>query len=150
MEPSEVREAILAQHEELRGLLHSLEELARRAAKSDDACVPALREIGVHAHDKLIAHLDFEDRYLVPAIRDAEGWGEERANLLAREHVEQRELFRYILERLRDTNRASILLGRELVAFVEVLRSDMEQEEQTVLDAELLRDDVVGIDVESG
>ena len=149
MQPSEVRQAIVAQHEELRGLLRSLDELARRAAEADDACVPALREIGFHLHDKLVAHLDFEDRYLVPAIRDADGWGEERANLLAQEHVEQRELFQYILVRLRDANRASILLGRELLAFVEVLLSDMQQEEQTVLDADLLRDDVVGSDVET-
>ena len=47
MHPSEVRQAILAQHEELRGVLRSLDELARRAAESDDACLPALREIGV-------------------------------------------------------------------------------------------------------
>ena len=60
-----------ALHEELRGLLRSLDELARRAAESDDSCVPALREIGVSAHQKQVAHLDFEDRYLVPAIRDA-------------------------------------------------------------------------------
>ena len=150
MQPSEVRQAILTQHEELRGLLRSLEELARRAAESDDSCVPALREVGVYAHGKLVEHLDFEDRYLVPAIRAADGWGEERGNLLAREHVEQRELFQYVLDRLRDTNRASVLLGRELLAFVEVLLADMEHEEQTVLNAEILRDDVVGIDVESG
>ena len=101
-------------------------------------------------HDKLVAHLDFEDRYLVPTIRDVDAWGEERANRLAQEHVEQRELFQYILGRLRDTNRPSILLGRELLAFVEVLLEDMQQEEQTVLDADLLRDDVVSIDVETG
>ena len=87
---------------------------------------------------------------LVPAIRDADGWGEERANLLAREHVEQRDQFQYILDRLRDTDRASILLGRELLAFVGVLLADMQREEQTVLDADLLRNDVVGIDMETG
>ena len=59
-------------------------------------------------------------------------------------------LFQYILDRLRDTNRASILLGRELLAFVEVLITDMQQEEETMLAAELLRDDVVGIEVETG
>ncbi len=69
MQPSEVRQAIVAQHEELRGLLRSLDELARRAAEADDACVPALREIGIYAHDKLVEHLNFEDRYLVPAVR---------------------------------------------------------------------------------
>ncbi len=150
MQHSEVRQAILAQHEELRGLLRSLDELARSAAQSDDACVPALREIGIYVHDKLVEHPNFEDRYLVPAIRDIDGWGEERSNLLAREHVEQRDLLQYILDRLRNTDRASILLGRELLAFVDVLLADMQQEEQTVLDADLLRDDVVGIDVETG
>ena len=150
MNPGEVRQAILVQHEDLRGLLRSLDELASRAAEADDSCVPALREIGVLAHDKLVTHLDFEDLYLVPAIRDVDGWGEERANLLAREHVEQRDLFEYILGRLRDTDQASILLGRELLAFVEVLLADMEHEEQTVLNADLLRDDVVGVDVETG
>ncbi len=41
MQSSEVCQAIVAQHEELRGLLRSLDELARRAPKADDACVPA-------------------------------------------------------------------------------------------------------------
>ena len=50
----------------------------------------------------------------IEAIRATDGWGEKRANLLAREHVEPRELFQNILDRLRETNRASILLGREL------------------------------------
>ncbi len=40
------------------------------------------------------------------------------------------------------------MLGRELLAFVVVLLADMQQEEQTVLDSDLLRDDVVGIDVD--
>ena len=87
MQHSEVRQAILAQHEELRGLLRSLDELAGSAAQSDDACVPALREIGIYVHDKLVEHLNFEDRYLVPAIRDTDGWPGPRCGRLRADSV---------------------------------------------------------------
>jgi len=150
MRPSEIRKTILEQHQELRGLLAKVDALAKRAVAGEAGCAEELRQSGRTLLDKLVAHLDLEDRSLVPAVRDADAWGEERAARLSHEHLEQRELFEYILARLRDSNRASILLGRELHAFVEALLADMEHEEQTILDEKLLRDDVIAIDAETG
>lgn len=150
MRPSEIRKCILEQHQELRDLLANVDALAKRAVAGEAGCAAELRQAGRVLLDKLVAHLDLEDRTLVPAVRDTDSWGEERAARLSQEHLEQRELFEYILARLRDAERASILLGRELHAFVEALLADMEHEEQTILDENLLRDDVVAIDVETG
>ena len=76
MRPSEVRQAIVVQHEDLRGLLHLLAELARRASEADDVCVPALREVEIYTHDKLVEHLNFEQRDLFQyATRGGDGPG---------------------------------------------------------------------------
>jgi hypothetical protein len=150
MEPSRVREAILEQHADLRERLAELRALAASATGSDEQAAIALRESGLQVLAILGSHLDFEDRYLVPALREVDAWGDERADLVTREHAEQREIFHYILERLRETQRPSVLLAREVETLVDAILVDMGEEERTMLDEDLLRDDVVGINVEAG
>lgn len=150
MQPSEVREMILADHNEIRGLLDRVEACVRKVVSGNTAETPKLRESGAALHDKLCRHLDLEDRYLAPALRYADGWGEERARQLAEEHREQRALLAYILEQLRDTDRLPALLGQTLQTFVTAIRDDMEHEEAAVLRDDILRDDVVAVDVEAG
>ena len=55
-----------------------------------------------------------------------------------------------MLDRLRATQRPSLLLARELETLVDALLVDMAEEEKTMLHEDLLRDDVVGIAVEGG
>ncbi len=150
MRPSEVRTRILGEHIELRSVLGAVDDLARRVAIGDTAAVETLRERALELHDMFASHLDLEDRILIPAIRKADSWGPERADQLAAEHREQREFLQYMLARICDTNRPTILLSRELRNFVECILDDMVHEEKTILDADLLRDDVVGIRVETG
>ena len=148
--PSELRTAVLEQHRELRRILGALEGLAKRATTGDRSCVSALRLVGRYAYARLLAHLEYEDAHLVPAIEEADAWGDARAALITAEHADQRRLFASILAHLEDADIATIALGRHVLSFVETLYEDMAHEEQTVLDADLLRDDVVGINVEAG
>lgn len=150
MNPSQVRETILEQHAALRERLAELRELAADATSGDAAGADLLREAGLRVLTMLGSHLDFEDLHLLPALREADAWGEERAKLVTREHAEQRELFDYTVARLRDTSRPSRLLARQIETLVEAILEDMNEEEKTMLDENLLRDDVVGIDVEAG
>lgn len=150
MKPSEVRRRVLKDHARIRGLLDEVEALTRRFRGSEPDVRDELREKGIELHDALCEHLDMEDVILARALREADGWGEERAERLADEHREQRELFAYILSRLRDGARPTILLARELQNFVDILRVDMQHEEETELSGDVLRDDVVGVDVEAG
>jgi len=150
MQPSEVRAMILADHNEVRRLLDEVEALVARVGAGDVASTPRLRESGATLHDKLSRHLDLEDRYLAPALRDADGWGEERARQLTEEHREQRAMLAYILDQLRDADRLPALLSQTLGTFVTAIREDMEHEETAVLRDDVLRDDVVAVDVEAG
>jgi hemerythrin-like domain-containing protein len=150
MKPSEVRRRILEEHTRIRALLDAVEELVARFQRGDPAVREPLRERGMELHDALCEHLDREDRILTEALRQADAWGEERAERLADEHREQRELFAYILARLRDSERPTTLLARELQNFVDILRVDMRHEEETELSDRVLHDDVIVADSETG
>lgn len=133
MASPEVRRRILEDHSELRVIAGAVEGVAMRVAGGDWHSVGALRLRGLELHERLCRHLDLEDRVLLPAVRDAGSDGSERAESLQHEHAEQRALLEYILERLNDRTRPSVVLGRELQNFAELLRDDMEYEESTVL-----------------
>jgi len=135
MKPAEIRERIRADHQALRPLLWAVAQLARRVQAGEDGAVEPLRARGVALHDRLEEHLGLEDRILLPLVRRSAGDGAARAERLAREHTEQRLLLDYILGRLRDERRPSLVLGRELLGFVDLLLEEMAEEEREVLDA---------------
>jgi hypothetical protein len=140
MEPSEVRRRILADHERLRGVLLSIESLGRGVLGGSWEAVAPLRLEGETLHQMLFEHMSWEDRYLAPALRDAGAWGGERAGCLDRDHREQRELLEHTLVGLRDPSRPSLALARTMVDLVALLRTDMQDEEETILDPRLLLD----------
>lgn len=150
MRPSEVRRRVLEDHARIRTLLEEVEGLVRRFEKGDEGASAPLRGKGLELHDFLCEHLEREDEILAKALREADAWGEERARRLADEHREQRELFSYILSRLRDATRPTLLIARELRNFVDILRVDMQHEEETELSDRVLRDDVIAIEPEDG
>ena len=150
MQPSQVRRQILDDHDKLRGMLSSLEALARAVLAGNRDQAGALRAEGEALHERLLEHMHWEDLYLVPALREADAWGEARAAEVERDHREQRELLGHTLAGLRDQSRPLAALADSLIDLVALLREDMEQEEQASVDARVLRDDVVGIDVEAG
>ena len=150
MTPSEVRKYILRDHDVLREELSSLERLAREILAGRAPEVDRLRDEGCSFHDTLARHMEWEDAHLKPILRDIDAWGEERARRLTEEHREQRELLSRSLENLRDPARDASFVARDVLALAEWLRRDMEGEEAQTLDPQVLRDDVVGIDVESG
>lgn len=150
MRPSEVREQVLADHSVLRRMLESLEDLARQVRLGERALLGPLRCEGEALLSRLREHMKWEDRYLSAALRDADDWGEERAERLAADHREQRELLGFAVERLRDQTRPPVMIARDLENLVTLLREDMEDEEATLLDERVLRDDVIAIDAETG
>ena len=147
MRASEIRTAILAEHEAIRGVLCAVDSLAEALA-SGTGEVEALRQQSLVLHRRLATHLDFEDRALVPAVREA--GGEELARILAEEHEEQRELLEYILAQLGDRDRAPLLLCRTMRSFVEVVIDDMVHEESALLRDDILRDRIATNDIELG
>lgn len=139
MRPSEVRRQILADHDRLRGVLLSIEALGVRVLAGATESVRPLRLEGETLHELLFEHMGWEDRYLAPALRDAGDWGVERARRLDQEHREQRELLAHTLAGLRDPSRPTVALARTMVDLVALLRADMIDEEETVLDPRLVQ-----------
>ena len=131
MDPSEIRERVLDDHENLRTRLAMVESLSQRADDGEVYALDQLRDRGDELCRKLGRHLDMEDLHLVPLIQETRC--REAARQLAAEHREQRLLFDFVLGRLRDAERPTRLICREMQAFIDLLRDDMDMEEQELL-----------------
>ena len=147
--PSTVRERILGEHDELRELLAELEELIARDPRERDVAY-RIRHRGSRFTERFLRHIALEDEILVPVLRDADAWGEERARLVTAEHAQQRRDLESLLTTLADPAVHIEEARSKLAALTEAITRDMAEEERHTLDPDVLRDDVVGIDVEAG
>ena len=150
MQPSEVRRRILEDHERLRREVEQVEGLAREILKDLREPISALRAEAEGLVKRLFAHMKWEETHLLPALREADAWGAERAERLVRDHREQRNLLDFVLGRLHDPARPAEAVARDIVHLADLLREDMQAEEKDLLDERVLRDDVVAIDVVTG
>jgi hypothetical protein len=148
MQPSEVRKRVLADHAGLRQRVERLEALGSQPLT--DRRAATLRAEGLSLLEVLEEHMRWEDLYLAPALRDADAWGQERAARLSTDHLEQREVLSEVVARLEDPDRPDEVIRRTLLDFLEMLREDMDDEEESLVRADVLRDDPLGIDVEAG
>jgi hypothetical protein len=150
MRPSEVRRRILDDHQKLRSMLVSVERVAHEVVDGECQLTAAMRHEGEQLMERLLEHMGWEDRYLRPALCDADAWGQERAERLDRDHREQREMLEYALAGVEDEGRPPLVVARQLLDLVRLLRDDMQEEEELLVNDRILRDDVVSIDVETG
>lgn len=150
--PSAVREGI---ERDCREIEHLLDVLARAALQLRKHL--GKHRVGKHRadldgtvrrqckalRDRLRRHSDLERAVLVPILRAADPWGEQRAQALIDRLNRRREdldaLFGVDDERLPP-------IGQ----LVDYVRHDLELERKQILHSELLRDDVIGIDVQTG
>jgi hemerythrin-like domain-containing protein len=146
MEPSEVRRRVLGDHERLRQDVEQIEGLAKEILEGLRMPISALRAAAKDLVVRLRAHMHWEESYLLPALREADAWGAERAQHLVRDHREQRDLLDFIVARLDDSTRPAEIVAQDVVHLVDLLREDMRVEEQEFLDERVLRDDVVAVD----
>lgn len=150
MKPSQVRSQILGDHERLRGLLVPLERRGRRVLEGEEGELPLLRADAEAFLVRLREHMGWEDRYLRPALIGADARGQERARRLDDDHREQRELLEFVLRVVGDRTRPPVVIARNVLDLIELIRNDMVEEEYWLVNDRVLRDDGVGIDVESG
>jgi iron-sulfur cluster repair protein YtfE (RIC family) len=143
MQPNEIRERILRNHEALRTTLEVVETAARRVLEGTAGRDSQLRKHGDQLLDAVQQHLSWEDQHLAPALRDA--WGAEQVASLREGHGEQRQVVQYVSEKLRDPRRPISILARNLLDFTALLREELAAEEKTYADPKLLRDDVIGV-----
>ena len=150
MQPSEIRLRILDDHQTIRGMLLSLERAALGVSDGESQLAGPMRLEGEVLLEHLLEHMSWEDRHLRPALVEADAWGRERAERLDRDHREQRDLLRYALASVEDQSRPALVIARQLIDLVRLLREDMEDEERLLVNDKVLRDDVVAIDAETG
>ena len=145
----EMRDRLMRDHAALRARVARVESLSRAALSS----ASGIQELRAEARELIRAleqHIGWEDEHVLPVLSDVDEWGPERVQRMQADHLEQRELLRYANSVLDDPSRALELLARTTLDLARLLQDDMEDEEQAVLDPSVLRDDVVGVDVETG
>ena len=150
LSPSEVRARILSEHVFIRSRAEQLLELIQRVRAGDRSAEQALIQEGCAFLEDLIRHIEHENRVLVPALREIDAWGEVRADEVLAEHREQVAEARSLIEALADAFTRASVAADQLEDFLAILATDMASEERLLLSPDLLRDDVVGIDVEGG
>lgn len=140
MYPSEIRKTVLDQHASLRVLLAEADQLAGRI--TERGATQELRQVLERLLGQFELHMAFEEGVVAPALQDADAWGPERVAQLRDEHARQRHL----IEQARSSlfGRAEDVPGL-VNALCSWMREDMEDEERTMLDPDLLRDDLVTI-----
>ncbi|HVU51846.1 MAG TPA: hemerythrin domain-containing protein [Polyangia bacterium] len=88
--PSNVRDAVLQQHAELRELLRATADELARPAESGAEAQARLRAMGRELCARFHEHLLYEDEELVPVLAVLDSWGPERVRALHDEHARQR------------------------------------------------------------
>jgi hypothetical protein len=131
-------------------MLASIEGLSREVLDGEGHLGGALRLEGEGLLEALGEHMSWEEQHLVPALRASDAWGDARVERLFADHREQRGLLEHALARLRDPTRPAVLIARNLLDLVSLLRHDMKDEESCALGEDLLRDDATAVDAESG
>jgi hypothetical protein len=143
------RRAILAQHVRIRDLLDRARQVADGAldgrAHSQDAVASAIGDLRM----TMDAHLAFEEHVLLPILNDDLPLVPQRAQNLAAEHRHQREMLAMLHEEARTAPWVATLAAK-LMFLTDWLLADMTHEETDLLTSEVVRDDAVVIDQNSG
>lgn len=145
--PNEVREMILADHGEMRVRLERLGKLLdeEHIEAHGDRVGAARKEFRDFAQF-FGAHLDFEDEFLAPLLREDFAWGELRADKLLRHHKEQRDELIVLTKLIEDKGADAQNQVAALEQFVAHLELDMKQEETAILRPETMGDQMVVVE----
>lgn len=142
------RRGILQQHEWIRVVLGRGSAAAKARLEGDAPAEMVVEAIG-ELRSAMIAHLAFEESVLLPLLRDDLPLGPQRAERLLDEHARQRTMLDAVLE---DAHSRPDLatLAVKLAFLSDWLYADMLEEERSLLDPDVIRDDVVAIDQSCG
>jgi hypothetical protein len=138
---------VLAQHRALRTLFVRSLQVVERARAGDLTAAASLPVLLVRALRIVEEHMRQEEALVLPILEEDTPLGPLRAEAYLREHARQRrELERFAATPL-------VQLGSVADALAELCQDlllDMDEEEETLLRPEILRDDVVEIDQYTG
>jgi hypothetical protein len=143
------RNAILSQHEKIHALLERAENVAQAALDGfpvrPDAVASAIGDIRV----TMEVHLAFEEAVLPPLLEDDLPLGPQRAERLRDEHARQRAMMA-ALHREAIAHPDLPTLAVKLAYLSAWLLADMVEEERCLINADVLRDDIVVVEQTCG
>lgn len=144
MSPSQIRNSALVEHLAVLHLLGSVEQAAQ-AALTGGSRGALVRERVELLVPSILEHLAWELTWVLPALREADAWGPQRAEEFLARHSQMHS-------RLYDLRTTDGHAGAPLAALQasQFLRSAVLVEEHVTLHEHVLRDDVVVIDQMSG
>lgn len=136
MSSSGLRNAILSQHDVLRGLLAETVRLSTPKARSRGE-LEMLRARVRALYLTLEEHLTFEQQVFPQALRDVIGWGAVLQEQIEDSHTRQRQVLATALSALEPDTLTWGELARTVRAFATNVLRDLEREEAALLNAEL-------------
>jgi hypothetical protein len=143
--PSDVRFRVVQEYEFLRRSIDELEASTASLLSDGESAVADVLARSAKLFDELSDYIDLEESFVLPSVRNADVWGAIRARALERKHADHRGVIGTISrEVLPDPTE----LANDVRALTHALRESLEREKREILSAELLRDDIVGIDVD--
>ncbi|HVX96354.1 MAG TPA: hemerythrin domain-containing protein [Polyangia bacterium] len=140
------RNAILSQHDMLRGLLAEAVDLAAPRLMSR-AELEALRERVRGVYVMLEDHLAFEEHAFPQALRDVIGWGPVLQAQIEESHARQRRALADAFRALEPGALSPAQLSCEVRALAAALLTDIDGEDDALLNADL---DAIATDSEGG
>ncbi|MCB9682619.1 MAG: hemerythrin domain-containing protein [Alphaproteobacteria bacterium] len=142
MDPSAVRERVLSDHQDIRRRLARFAELSARAP-TDAAASEALRVDLLAFVPELEAHMRLEDDLLLPALMDADAFGDVRVDMLHDHHAHYRERADALASALGAPGADPTVVVAWATRLSDELAVEMADEERRLLRPDILRDDFV-------
>ena len=143
MNHEERRTTLQFQHRQLRAHIGAVRASAR--ALKEGGATGSLRGQIAALATELEAHMATEEALLGPVLERLDAWGPVRLDLMRADHIRQREAMAFFRSKAAEALRPADLVGRVLGLLDEIL-SDMDLEDRDLLDAKVLRDDVIQLD----
>lgn len=144
---SQARNAILAQHDQLRRLVTETSEATRVGAPTNPQSFELIRAKARALYLALDEHMRFEESILESALRDVIGRGAELHAQLTKDHQQQRAILTKAIADLGRSDLSEEEIVQDVRRFVDILVRDMDTEEQVLLSAEI---DALLVDGEAG
>lgn len=132
MSKSEIRDKFLSDHRKLRGKAAVVTTLALNVLRGDEDLASALRLKGEELNEHLLAHMQWEERQLVPLLAES-SIGASGGAAIVKQHVEQRLRLVDSLTRLQRPDASFAKLAKNCIALVHWLEIDLASEEREVL-----------------
>jgi hypothetical protein len=140
--PSHVRARALHEYEAMRRTIDELDGIATRLLAEGTQAVDEALTVTAKLLRELSEYVDLQQLFVLPTVRRVDIWGDIRADALATDHEARRDDLGAI-ERAHPRPVDPRSLASDLREFSRTLREDLKREEQDVLGAGALRDDVV-------